>query len=238
MSNSIERSPESKREFYARPEIARSYTERRFGGASGAWVSEREVGLVLSLQPDFRRALDLGCGTGRLARVLQPCGTAVGLDSSAAMLREARQASPLTLVQGNAFALPFADASFDLVVALRLVFHFQELAPLFTEIARVLPPHGAAVFDTYRWSPRAWLPLDRGHWGGGVFAHSPAQVSRAAERSGLSVAHRVSCFLFSPYLYRRLPLALVHWLDRVEKRIPESGRARVFWKLEKAALPE
>ncbi len=196
-------------------------------------MSTREIELVASLLPSFQRALDLGCGTGRLTRVLQACGVTIGLDASAAMLDLANQARDLSLVQGDAFALPFAEASFGAVVALRLVFHFAELEPLFNEIARVVAPHGAVIFDTYRWSPRAWLPLDRAHWGGGVFAHSPAQVERAARESGWRVAQQQACFLFSPYVYRRLPLAVVRGLATLEARVPASWRARVFWRLER-----
>ncbi len=234
MSNSTEKSSRYKREFYARPEIARAYAEQRFGGASGEWVSERELQVVLSLLPlRFQRALDLGCGTGRLGQVLQTCGETVGLDASAAMLDLARRNERLSFVQGDAFALPFANAAFDVVVALRFAFHFQALEPLFDEIARVVAPNGAVIFDTYRWSVRAWLPLDAAHWGGGVFAHSPVQVERVAEQCGMRVASSVSCFLFSPYVYRRLPLAFVRLITRLEKTAPWLVRARTFWRLER-----
>jgi hypothetical protein len=41
----------STREFYAQSEIAPTYNELCFGGASGAWVNAREIELALSLLP-------------------------------------------------------------------------------------------------------------------------------------------------------------------------------------------
>ena len=204
----------------------------RFGGASGAWVNAREIELVLALLQPFQRALDLGCGTGRLTQILAQRGSTIGLDASRAMLEEAQRENRLALAQGDAFELPFADASFDAVAALRVVFHFADVEALLRQIARVVAPRGVFVFDTYLWSPRAWLPLDPACWGGGVFVHPPARVEQIAARLGWHVVERESCFLFSPYVYRRLPLAVVRGLARLETRVPTRLRARVFWKLE------
>ncbi len=196
-------------------------------------MSRREIELVLSLLPPHRRVLDLGCGTGRLTRVLAEQGPIVGLDASAPMLAETRRDCRAPLVQGDAFVLPFANGSFDAVVALRLAFHFAALDPLLREAVRVLTQPGTVIFDTYLWSPRAWLSLDREHWGGGVFAHSPAEIERTATQLGLRIARREACFLFSPYIYRRLPLAIVRLLANLETLTPRRLRARVFWAMER-----
>ncbi len=221
----------AKREFYNRAEIAGAYDAQRFGGASGAWVNEREIGLVLSLLPPTGRVLDLGCGTGRLTRELAARGQTFGLDAASAMLEEARRIEPLPFTQGDAFRLPFAEGTFDGLSALRLVFHFQDLIPLLSEMCRVVKPGGSVVFDTYTWSPRAWRPLDPQKWGGGVFIHSPAVVAGAAERTGLAVGEQSHAFLFSPYIYRRLPLPAVKLLDRIDGHLPAAWHARVFWRL-------
>lgn len=60
------------------------------------------------------RTLDVACGTGFLTRHLH--GDVIGLDQSARMLEEAAHSVPTaTFVQGDAFALPFLDRSFDRV---------------------------------------------------------------------------------------------------------------------------
>lgn len=223
-----------KRGFYRQPEIADTYDRRRFAGASGAWVNERELAQVLALVPPEGRVLDLGCGTGRLSRRLAATGRAVVmLDASEAMLRRARSAVDAPALLGDAFALPFAPASFDVVVALRVAFHFAELEPLLHSVAAQLRPGGRFIFDTYRWTPRALLALASGSWGGKIYVHRRSRIAAAARSEGLKISGGASCFLFSPYLYRLLPLGLVRALDRVERWIPPDGRARVFWTLER-----
>lgn len=224
---------DAKRQFYARPDVADTYEELRFGGPSGSWVNARELEIVLSFLPPFHRALDLGCGTGRLSRVLAQRGTTIGLDASMAMLTQAQVNNPAMLVQGDVFAIPCANASFDVMVALRVIFHFPNLDQLLREMLRVIAPGGTIIFDTYVWSPRAWFPLDQAHWGNGIFIHSPSQVQQIAQRLGLQVKQSKFCFLFSPYIYRRLPLALVRLLFQLESKIPQRLHARVFWKLER-----
>jgi SAM-dependent methyltransferase len=224
----------NKREFYSQPKIAQSYDELRFGGASGAWVNAREIDLALSLLSPFRQALDLGCGTGRLTHALASRGKTIGMDASSAMLAKAQENDLDELTQGDAFALPFAEASFDAVVALRLVFHFADVDALLREIARIVEPRGVIVFDTYLWSPRAWLPLGPARWGSGVFAHRPALIEQSARQAGFQLLRREPCFLFSPYVYRRLPFGAVHALARLEPHLPARFRARVFWKFTRA----
>jgi len=56
---------------------------------------------------------------------------------------------PHTLLQGDAFVLPFAEQRFDLVFTLKFVRHFQlaDRARLYAQIRRVLRPGGAFVMD-------------------------------------------------------------------------------------------
>jgi 2-polyprenyl-3-methyl-5-hydroxy-6-metoxy-1,4-benzoquinol methylase len=225
-----------KRGFYRQAEVAETYDARRFGGASGAWVNARELALVRSLLPGSGRILDLGAGTGRLSQRLVADGCdVVMLDASEPMLARARRAADAPVVLGDAFALPLAPGSFDAVVALRVVFHFAEFDALLHSVAPLLRPGGRFIFDTYRWTPRALLALASHSWGGKVFAHRPSTIARSADRAGLRIAATESCFLFSPYGYRLLPLGVVRRLDQIEKWIPPAARARVFWALERPA---
>lgn len=225
-----------KRGFYRQASVAETYDQKRFGGASGSWVNERELARVLAVLPPTGRILDLGCGTGRLSQRLVATGRdVVMLDSSEAMLGRARLVSHAPAVLGDGFALPLAPASFDAVVALRVAFHFAEFDALLRSVAPLLRPGGRFVFDTYRWTPRAILALASKSWGGKVFAHAPSSIRAAARAEGLQIAADESCFLFSPYLYRLLPLGVVRGMDRVEGIIPAAARARIFWALERPA---
>jgi len=91
------------------------------------------------------RALDLACGTGDIAFLLAARGASVvGLDVTREMLRLAqRKGRGVTFVGGDMMALPFADASFDLVTAGYGIRNVPDLVPALAEIRRVLRPGGS-----------------------------------------------------------------------------------------------
>jgi SAM-dependent methyltransferase len=77
--------------------------------------------------------LDVGCGEGELARHL-PDGAWVGVDSSPVMLAEA----PGPVVQADATALPYPDASFGSLALLYVLYHLPEPRLALAEAHRVL----------------------------------------------------------------------------------------------------
>jgi SAM-dependent methyltransferase len=91
-----------------------------------------------------RRTLDLGCGEGRVARDLAALGHVVtGIDASSALVAAAREAHPDgEYVVGDAASLPFAEASFDLVVAYNSLMDVDDVQGAAGEAARVLEPGG------------------------------------------------------------------------------------------------
>lgn len=98
------------------------------------------------------RVLDVACGTGFLTRHLK--GEVVGLDQSEAMLKIARERVPdATFVRGDAFALPFADASFDKVFVANFygLLLPHERTAFLSEVRRVAPE--LVVVET---TPRGW----------------------------------------------------------------------------------
>jgi ubiquinone/menaquinone biosynthesis C-methylase UbiE len=96
------------------------------------------------------RGLDVGCGTGVLARELAAAGLEMtGLDPSEGMLAVAREHSPaVELVQGSGTDLPFEDGSFDLVVTVATLHHIaapDAVRATLGELARVVKPGGRIV---------------------------------------------------------------------------------------------
>jgi len=119
----------------------------------GRWASQ--VVAAARIGP-ADRVLDVGCGTGALARTaadhVSP-GQIVGLDRNPGMLAVARRIKPeIDWREGDAKQLPFEDASFDAVVSQFALMYFVERRAALSEMMRVLKPGGrlaVAVWGPY-----------------------------------------------------------------------------------------
>jgi ubiquinone/menaquinone biosynthesis C-methylase UbiE len=107
------------------------------------YVAYRDAFFDLVPEPG-RATLEIGCGEGRVARDLAACGHRVtGLDVAPSMVRSAQLADPHgEYVLGDAARLPFADGSFDLVVAYNSLMDVDDMPAAVSEAARVLEPGG------------------------------------------------------------------------------------------------
>ena len=122
-----------------------------------------------SIPDDPRRVLDVGTGTGaaaRLAAARWPAAEVTGVDASGGMIAEARRLGSERYDVGDASALPYPDASFDLVT-------LNNMIPFFDELARVTEPGGIVVvaFSLGEHTP-IYVPLER--------------VARSLERRGFA----------------------------------------------------
>jgi SAM-dependent methyltransferase len=105
--------------------------------------------------------LDVACGTGVLAceaaAAVWPGGRVTGLDRNEAMLAVARRKAPdVEWRQGQAEALPFADARFDAVISQFGLMFFEARVTALAEMWRVLKPGGrlvVAVWDALERAP-------------------------------------------------------------------------------------
>jgi ubiquinone/menaquinone biosynthesis C-methylase UbiE len=115
-------------------------------------VHRTALQLALRLQPQARRVLDVGCGTGRLLRRTRPCyptAELLGVDLAGRMVAAATTVTPTKLavgyVHGRAECLPFAHETFDLIFATLSLRHWTDPAAGIAEIGRVLTPGGLLV---------------------------------------------------------------------------------------------
>jgi demethylmenaquinone methyltransferase/2-methoxy-6-polyprenyl-1,4-benzoquinol methylase len=111
---------------------------------SGSWYRRGALARA-GLAPGMQ-VLDVAVGTGLVAheavRLVGPSGRVTGVDPSAGMLAASTGLAGVSLVQGRAEALPFADASFDFVSLGFALRHVDDLAGVFREFRRVLRPGG------------------------------------------------------------------------------------------------
>jgi SAM-dependent methyltransferase len=98
--------------------------------------------------------LDVGCGPGTYHTPVIALGARItGCDASAGMIAEALGLSRNNryragLAQASAEALPFADASFDRVMANHMLYHVPDIPLALWEIRRVARPGGRVVLST------------------------------------------------------------------------------------------
>lgn len=105
------------------------------------------------------RVLDVGCGTGVLARAaarrVGTTGTVAAVDPNDGMLAVARRTGPaVDWRSGSAESLPFADRTFDHVVAQFAAMFFTDRAAAVGEMSRVAVSGGTVTIAT-------WSALDR-----------------------------------------------------------------------------
>lgn len=162
--------------------IAENYSRFLVPAMFGPW-GEDLVGLAAPRPGE--RVLDVACGTGvvtRLAARQAGPGQVTGLDISSAMLEMARaQPSevPVSWREGSVLELPFADATFDVVLCQQGVQFFPDRAAGLREMARVLAPGGRLVLA-------AWSPIERSPGFDALAAALDRHVSAAAAAAARS----------------------------------------------------
>ncbi|HEY2385400.1 MAG TPA: class I SAM-dependent methyltransferase [Candidatus Binatia bacterium] len=142
---------------YERVQAAFGPNAAKYTTSPGHADAEALARLVARLAPrPTDHVLDIGTGAGHTALAFAPLvARVVAYDLTHAMLEEVRRNAEgrgltnVTVYQGAAESLPFANASFDLVTCRLTTHHFAALARAVGEMARVLRPGGRLlVADT------------------------------------------------------------------------------------------
>jgi SAM-dependent methyltransferase len=157
----------------------------------------RDLVVAMGISPGAR-VLDVGTGTGLTAEQVRDAlgagGAVVGVDPSMGMLRLARARRGVAVARAMAPHLPFADASFDAVIANLVVSHLPDLDVGLGDMARVLRPGG-------RLGATAWGP-------------EPNDTDdQSAEADAMVADARTACGLPS-----QAPAQAVPWEERLRSR--------------------
>jgi predicted TPR repeat methyltransferase len=135
----------------------------------------------------FRRAIDLGCGTGLAARAFATeVDRFTGIDLSPRMLEQARATGLYAELEAGEMLQGLRDrpdASADLILAADAMVYVNDLAPLMREAARVLVAGGLLAFTTETHDGQGVILGD-----GLRYAHSAPCVREAIEAAGLTLA--------------------------------------------------
>jgi SAM-dependent methyltransferase len=122
----------------------------RFASTPGHDVTFWRFGLprFLELLPrPGRLTVDIGCGEGRLPRLLRERGYAVvGVDASPSLVRRAAELGPKRYIAADAARLPIRDSCADLVTAYMSLTDIEDMEGAVSDVARVLVPRGRFCF--------------------------------------------------------------------------------------------
>lgn len=130
---------------------------RKLPDAAGAAITQGLLREIRDAGAD--RLLEVGIGTGRMARPLMREGVRVaGVDISTEMMSRLReqltpQHTPPDLLLGDATQLPLSDDSFRAVMIVHVLHLVSSMPAAIEEIKRVLAPGGVLLHQTRRPHP-------------------------------------------------------------------------------------
>ncbi len=177
------------------------------------FIDETKVRYLRPMLPPAGNAIEVGAGSGRLLIRLgkERPYRLFAIDYAPYAIRAVREnygRANLSgdVLFGDATALPFADASFDLVLSGGLLEHFRDPAPVVREMARVLRPGGLFYADIvprkvslYRWAERERMARDE-HLSEGIYESDRPRGAwaRLIRDTGLREVRIVSAGVYPP----------------------------------------
>ena len=194
---------------------------------------------------DGLKVLDLGCGEGRhsISIWMQQAAQVIGLDMSHSDMLTARSrkgdfavsetgAHQLNFVQASGLNLPFADATFDVVICSEVLEHIHDYRAMLDEIKRVLITGGVFAMSVPRAGPEwlCWKLSSEYHNvpGGHVRIFDARQLNREIEALGMyRYARHFAHGLHSPYWW----LKCLFWNSADDNVLVKAYHRLLVWDL-------
>lgn len=163
------------------------------------------------------RVLEIGCGTGLLLERLRPLVTNIrGMDPSVPSLAQASVPNG-RLIAADGLRSPFADESFDLVIAVCVLHHvpLDRRAEFLSEAVRITRRGGRVLLCEHNpWNPLTRVVVSRCELDSDAILLSESEARRRLIAAGLS-GIRSSYILLFPWSG-----AFWRWLESRLRRIP------------------
>ena len=168
-------------------------------GADPEYV-EQIIPMAAERLQGLGRVLDIGTGEGQLARLATATGSAhvVGVDPTHAQVHAAaRKGGDPRYVRAEASALPFADASFDGVLACLVFEHISAMDEAIAEVGRVLRSGGRFLFflnhPLLQTPGSGWIDdhiIDEQYWRIGPYLTEADEIEEVEKNVFIPFVHR------------------------------------------------
>ena len=182
------------------------------------FIDETKIRHLRPLLPAGGNAIEIGAGSGRLLirAGLERPSRLVALDYAAYAMRAVRENArrarlAVDRALGDARALPFGDATFDVVLSGGLLEHFRDPHPVLAEMARILRRGGLFYADIvprkvslYRWAERDRMQRSE-QMADGIYESelTAGAWARLIGGAGLREVSVISAGVYPPYTFPR-----------------------------------
>lgn len=175
------------------------------------WEGRRQILRQALTRREKVRILDIGCGTGETMTFLERWldrPFVCGVDNSAQATRYARARCHDSVIQANAFTLPFENAFFDQVLLLDVLEHIEDDRAMLIEASRVIRS-GGRIIITVPALQFLWSNHDAGQ--GHFRRYVRGRLVDLAKEAGLKI-EKLSYFNF----FLSLPIMAIRLLSKIK----------------------
>lgn len=200
-----------------------------------AKIKDNEIILELINKEKGIKVLDIPCGSGRVTKLLLSRGFDVtAADYSEKMLKETEEKIGIKAIRADIFNTPFKDNEFDLVISLRILFHYPNPEMIIKELCRVTKPKGTIIIDVLnKFSLRHFLslflnqPLKKK-----LYFFNKKELHKIFKKNNLKILDCRAAYVLPTRFYRFLPKFITNFIEKTEKIYPEKLKILTYLKLQ------